>query len=593
MKHITGIKYQTNELAVVIKQLLIGQYVIPLFQRDLVWNKDQTELLGDSILRGISISSILTMPVNGNLQMKHKYFLNLDKHVKCREPEYLLDGLQRSSAFLKIFTNINPKIGYYYDMLGILNESFPENIILENHSIYDACHLKTYPLEESHLCIELKTEKGFDHAPETRCNKRFISCSSVLGDSVVSHVNAFVNENFPYAPQEERDQYVNHLTKLLSNVPHFKIPFVSIDRDTELNTVVEMFERVNTTGKKLDLMDLINAKSFTGNGVNRRKGISRYIAEGLEKSTKDEIVKAGFLRHFGKKSGGIPDQLIRFIRIINLVDLYHGNKSLVNTKQDMLNKEPGYWFAKTKEYLPLLVKITKWMESERLIELGTHAWITYAMALFIANPKMIDSKEFKEYIKKYTFYLIIRNNSKFAMRDYEMTRILYKIGCEPGNEKLKEEFSRLMSEVNLRPEDIITEVASTSKSSVYHAIINNRRMYDISGQKINNVTKSDMHHLYPKSFYETLPSVDQRIFKSAAAIVPLEPRTNRGEINKSLPEVYVPNLLKAAGSDTYFVDNLLDAEKLCIPFDLPTAKDTIKEVAVKMSCIINEYFANI
>jgi uncharacterized protein with ParB-like and HNH nuclease domain len=66
MSNIQNIDISLNEIA---KNISKDIYQIPKFQRDFVWgNKDILDL-GDSIIRGYPISSLLIMPANGTLQV--------------------------------------------------------------------------------------------------------------------------------------------------------------------------------------------------------------------------------------------------------------------------------------------------------------------------------------------------------------------------------------------------------------------------------------------------------------------------------------------------------------------------------------------
>ena len=53
----------------IVKKISKDVYLIPKFQRDFVWTSKDIIDLGDSIIRGYPISSLLIMPENGNLKI--------------------------------------------------------------------------------------------------------------------------------------------------------------------------------------------------------------------------------------------------------------------------------------------------------------------------------------------------------------------------------------------------------------------------------------------------------------------------------------------------------------------------------------------
>ncbi len=112
-----------------VKNIDYGNYVIPKFQRDFVWNITDIESLGDSIVRGYPISSLLTMSINGTLKISASR-LKTDGAKKIGEnPSYVLDGQQRITSIAKIFLGFDEQKEYYFDLLSMLYERFPEDNI--------------------------------------------------------------------------------------------------------------------------------------------------------------------------------------------------------------------------------------------------------------------------------------------------------------------------------------------------------------------------------------------------------------------------------------------------------------------------------
>ena len=105
MSNIQNIDISLQEI---VKTISKDGYLIPKFQRDFVWNTKDILDLGDSIIRGYPISSLLTMAENGTLKVgshslsKDEPPLDYEHNNEDNEVKfYILDGQQRLTSILK------------------------------------------------------------------------------------------------------------------------------------------------------------------------------------------------------------------------------------------------------------------------------------------------------------------------------------------------------------------------------------------------------------------------------------------------------------------------------------------------------------
>lgn len=148
MRNIQNIDISLKEI---VKNISNSNYLIPKFQRDFVWNTKDISDLGDSIIRGYPISSLLTMPENGTLKVGASDLVKDDFIVSLPNEEnetknYILDGQQRMTSISK------------------LDDSF---------------------------CRSFPFGKSNDEKP-TRGNNRFISGKAIINDKSGS----IINQNF-------------------------------------------------------------------------------------------------------------------------------------------------------------------------------------------------------------------------------------------------------------------------------------------------------------------------------------------------------------------------------------------------------------
>ena len=142
------IKPEREYLREIASKIKSGKYVIPVFQRDFVWKKEQVIDLFDSISKGYPIGSvILWKPEKNSMVFKAKDILT-DKTQEVESPEfYVLDGRQRLTTFYGCVTkdeNKNEKFKLAYNLERDCFEytkGKKKNYLLELPDIYDTFSL--------------------------------------------------------------------------------------------------------------------------------------------------------------------------------------------------------------------------------------------------------------------------------------------------------------------------------------------------------------------------------------------------------------------------------------------------------------------
>lgn len=95
-----SIKPEREYLHEILKRMHSGEYAIPLFQRDFVWEKKQILDLFDSISKGYPIGSILLWrPKNKDLYLYSKSVVNNEIIENSELNYFILDGRQRLTTF--------------------------------------------------------------------------------------------------------------------------------------------------------------------------------------------------------------------------------------------------------------------------------------------------------------------------------------------------------------------------------------------------------------------------------------------------------------------------------------------------------------
>lgn len=253
---------------------------------------------------------------------------------------YILDGQQRMTSISKLFLSHDNKNEYYFDLLTILVEEFPNDKILEKQCIKDK-FLKSPPGES--FCRTFPIGKNNDEQP-TRINNRFISGKSIINGQFSTIVSKFLqsfNENFT---EEYTGKYLNYLGVLLGAVGGYSIPATVIASDSELGIVIRVFEKVNSTGKKLTLFDLINAKSFETENEDYKGGLSDYLKNQiLQQIEKNIVLKAGVNKFFSfDRNEQVFEKIDKIIRIFEVASLLKKDANPSIFQSAMLKKDADF-----------------------------------------------------------------------------------------------------------------------------------------------------------------------------------------------------------------------------------------------------------
>ena len=210
-----------EHIPTVFRKIRTGDYRIPAFQRDFVWEERQILELMESIYKGYPIGSVLLwrvdQPVFQSLKEKTVGFPKTEERFPS---SFILDGAQRLSA---------------------LNGAFAGDEVLQDKRLQ--------------ILFDLDQEAFFH-----------IRDSSKFGQSVplksVFHPRAFLSEQQRLAALPRGDFYLDRAVRLLSTFQEYMIPVVTIEGKSS-KEVVDIFQRINSTGTRLGVVDFIRALTWS------------------------------------------------------------------------------------------------------------------------------------------------------------------------------------------------------------------------------------------------------------------------------------------------------------------------------------------
>lgn len=460
-------------LGLIISRMEEGRYRIPEFQREYVWETSEVTELFDSIYNSYPVGSLFLWEVPKEMNNYFRDMRDLGQpsiQDTSYQISFVLDGQQRLTSLYVALKGLEFK---KYDYSRILFDIDAEEFTLGKAS---ADHL--------------------------------ISVADIWDES---------KSLFDIAKgmSQERQQRIEQCSTRLRN---YKLPLIEVE-SKHVDSVINIFERINQKGRDLDRFDIVNANVWTGD-FNLRQRIDKDIVERLEESDfgtveRDTVAQAISLCLEGQCTTSVQENL----------DADKVSQTWDDLRDAFLNAIRyirGRYNIQRVEFLPY----------ESLI-----AILTYYM--YKADSKTVIPKH-QEKIDEY-FWRVVVSDHWESMRQTT-------IGQDTGI--IDEIIAGYDANVNfplvITPDRLINGNVKRSKSSVRNAFLcvlaNKRPLNPEDGTDIDLKDghfvdfKLEKHHIFPNSFLLDR-NVDKDKRKSLVDITFLPKKVNN-EIGSTVPSEY-------------------------------------------------------
>lgn len=228
-----------TRLAVVLRKVYRGEWLIPRFQRPFVWEDEQRLLLMDSIYRGLPIGSLITWrtrdhelstyPSLGGVPLPSSQGDALSNFKT-----YLLDGHQRLTT---LYAALGP---------GLIAADDPEAVTRGEQGPGDE--------EVSALYFDLEKESFLLEPKRGSLPKTWLPLAQLLDRYALRNFEDEVLSKLPRAKL-----LINRVQDIVEVFSNCEIPVISIVTES-LEEATEAFQRVNSTGSDINQFHMVNAK---------------------------------------------------------------------------------------------------------------------------------------------------------------------------------------------------------------------------------------------------------------------------------------------------------------------------------------------
>ena len=526
-----------------------GKLVLPEFQRNFVWSRDDIKDLLVSILKGYFIGSILIIRVDEeNIPFEMRAIEGVGKKVEELKPDFMiLDGQQRLTALYYVMEA--PKI-------NLKSTKYPYRFYLDLNKLLENQVDEAVWSERSDLCTQYEDK-------EYQFNNNIIPFTKILewNDWTTEYTERLAMSDhkelidFIRSTKPKWETWIKNITE--AETPIIEIPKVANDDEQGISEVCAIFEKMNSTGVKLTVFDLLTARLYK----------YRDYKINLHKWWENAIVENINLRELSQDSDSYSVFALRFIALKRGLEVK--SKTLINLKPDNFDED----WSKAIDYLE---KALSRIRSTNEDGFGAFSmdWMPYstmvpvlAALLWKIDELECDFRSYK-YIQKWYW------SSVFLER--------YAGAVETTTKKDFDDLVRGFSDKSFTPEvfeeadrEILNNPRFTLQkvnrvNSIYKGVMN---LIALEGAKDFRADDSiefhilDDHHIFPKAYLNITKDefckerYNKQMMNCILNRTLISAKTNRF-ISGSKPSDYLNEIVPSEKRDNIMRSHLIDEKAL-------------------------------
>lgn len=522
MSHKNDPKPEILRIEELVIKVKTGDIKLPKFQRPFVWKREDILRLLDSIYNGYPIGSILLWLTKQRLASERSIG---DFEINVRPDEYptnyLLDGQQRLSS-----------------LCGAL--------------FWDGKDIKSM----WNIVFDLDKEEFL--YPDGNDKIEYFPLSKLLGTF------DFINQCKRFESHHKKAKFEKNAERLLNSLKDYKIAAVTIG-DMSVDEVAPVFERINSTGRRLTMVDLMRAATWSGD-FDLNDSIEA-IHNSLSVKNFEDVSDTEILRNISTSCGyGINKDDIDKLRILKsgeLRDAAAKCKKAYDYAVDFISNEIP---ITSYGYMPYALLLTLLVEFFNICP----------------TPTIGQRTELKKWFWKASLsrYFASFNTAQLTI-DLKLIRDFALGQC------LELKISQPVDYVKFVSDDFRLNKASSKTYALLLAQKSPKSLLD--GSPINTykalaiVNRHEYHHIFPKAFLKA-SGIPTNQIDIHANICMLNMGNNR-LISDSRPSIYFKNLETLLGDklEDVLLSNFIDMYS----FNAALSEDYEQFIKIRSELIID------
>lgn len=524
MRKVDKLDPKMDNLLEILKQAEDGKLVLPQFQRDFVWSRQDIKDLLVSLLNGYFVGTFLflrTDPTQPPFKWRpiQGVSLPVDENGNyIAEPEaMILDGQQRITSLHYVFYAppkevVTPKYTSRRYLFFLRLEE------LEKGNVEDA----VFSVNEDDARKYLDKNYQFEHkiVPFTELSNKE-KWEDWVEEFIEYHVDKYIEENIGEdvsfkqgreltqeykrqlkAKADRWEKYINNLLEF--KVPVLYLPKIEPDNKQKLGEVCTIFEKMNSTGVRLSVFDLLTARLYKDD-IDLHKIWQDTVDsfEGIRKLSEDnpDLFKVLLLRALG------------LMRVLRDRDKDKGEKEISDVKnRSLINLSPvdfeSDWWIMARYFDRAIERVMS--TNQDGFGAFLPKWVPYKPMLPVLATLLYYVEGTKELspIEKSKAYTLIkqwywssvfteRYSSAVESKSLSDTLELIKAFKEP------EFLPSMITEARTRITSLNLHTVSRSGSAIYRGIMNlialnhARDFLQVDAIEFHNL---EDHHIFPQAF---------------------------------------------------------------------------------------------
>ena len=528
-----------TELSELMREVSSGKEQLPEFQRGWTWDNDRIRGIIASLSQGYPMGAIMRLEY-GNENVRFKYRTIEGVTVTGVTPEFLiLDGQQRLTSMyratcckepVETMTEKGKKIKryYYLDIKKCLDES--EDRVDAVIAVPSDRKVKTN--FDRDVVLDLSTrELEFEH--------------EMFPINIIFDSNAREDWADGYKEYHEYDKafmekYKQFRTQVIDTIVGYKLPVITLGKETPREAVCKVFENVNTGGVPLTVFELVTATFATYDFDLRKDWIEcrdkiRGKGETLNTDVMEGVDETSFLTAITLYTTYLSDKMTtckkKDVLALNFED-YKKNRGILLEGYKMARKFLFQQYVFRKRDLPY---------TTQLIPLSAICAVIGTATFNLPSTQKILAKWFWCGIMGEMYGGA--NETRYAT---DIEDVVAEIqGKDSQNRTINAAYfsaTRLLS-------------LQTRNSAAYKgimALVYREQCRDFMQGITMDIVKSmdespDIHHIFPEAYCKKM-GLDKTKWNSIVNKTPLLPASNR-QIGGDAPSVYSGNIMKKAEID--------------------------------------------